>query len=665
MDLLVLGEGVLDSMKKLRTHDTRARKAVCTVSAAALMLGVGQAVTIGFNFQCNYCAAPSYSGAVVTAPAFGVPTNSWQSLPQMDTGYGCTPDYYVLDQVIDPSTPTGTGLNPLPKGSIHVTWSAYTANVSGFGGYDRSGPHYTFGGNGYNPGNEQVYWGFLRDGVNFGPGSSGGDNDQPGYKIDITGLKSIFAGNPFAIELIASTDSMQTLTNVSIIDATANTTQTVFYPSTPPVDDHGDTAWVRGIGGGLSTASDALDTDHIEIIGNRAAHGGDKTNGFNNASTIAGFIVTDKPVISMPPNQVVVCPGDTVVWSAYAVGVPPLAYQWRKDGVPIPGATNTSLGLTNVAMADAASYDVQVTNLYGSAISTPVTLDQIAINPGQNFIVDSSTNGAPHTGFNFGATWLASSTDGAGTTRAGVMQFSAATPGQIVVPGEPAFDTAAGSISFWMRSSGPTNASGNPAILFDRRLGSKGMVLALNGDGTLEAQTTGSSDTLVSAATVADNNWHNIALTWDTNFDVTLYVDGALDNTFFSTAWSWQSGQEIELGLSHDSFWQPFDGMLDDFRFYNQTLTDSQIASIHASDALADPSALVLWLNFDAAPSAGATLSWQCPDAVLQSADSVSGPYTDIPGATSPYPVLTQQSAKFYRYHGHTPTTVVANPYLM
>jgi hypothetical protein len=293
-------------MKRSRSyfHDHPVRKVACTVSAAALMLGVSQAATVGFNFQDNYCSYPQYSGAVVTATAFGIGTNAWESLSPMDSGYhSCSPGaYYTLNQVIDTSS-SGGGLNALPNGSVSVTWSAYTANVSGFSGY--SSP------NSDDLGNQYVYWGFLRDGVNFGPGSSGGDNTQPGYSIDITGLKSLFTNTPFAVELIASADSMQYLTNAFIIDATGNTTQSVLYASTPPVNDVGDTAWVRGIGGGLSTASGSFDTDHLQIIGNRAAHAGPKT-GYNFASTISGFIITDKPVISMSPQPVLVCGGDTV-----------------------------------------------------------------------------------------------------------------------------------------------------------------------------------------------------------------------------------------------------------------------------------------------------------------------------------------------------------------
>jgi hypothetical protein len=40
-------------------------------------------------------------------------------------------------------------------------------------------------------------------------------------------------------------------------------------------------------------------------------------------------------------------------------------------------------------------------------------------------------------------------------------------------------------------------------------------------------------------------------------------------------------------------------------------------------------------------------VEWDC--GVLQGADNVDGPYTDIPGATSPYCVPSEQARRFYR----------------
>ena len=655
------GEVTLKSMKRTRLVSS-AGKAACTVSAAALMLGVSHAATVGFNFQCNYCGSASYSGAVVTAPAFGIGTNGWESLSQMDTGYGgCAASYFTLNEVIDTNSATG-GLNPLPHGSLNVTWSGYTANVSGFGGYARSGPHYTFGGNGYKPGNEQVYWGFIRDGVNFGPGSSGGNNNQPGYVIDITGLKTLFTNSPFAVQLIASADSMQYLTNAFIIDATANTTQSVMYPSTPPVADSGDTAWVRGIGGGLSTASGAVNTDHLRIIGNRAAHVGPKT-GYNFASTISGFIITDKPVISMPPNPVVVCRTDTITWSGYAVGVPPLAYQWRHNGSPIPGATGTSFSLTNVSSADRGSYDLVVTNSYGSATSPPLPIDQVFTQAGTNFIMDSNPQGPEHDGLDFGATWLASSGG-----RTGVMSFNAASTNQVVVPASTNFDTTNGTFVFWMRSSGVIGT--NEAMLLDRR-NPAGLILVQSTNGTIRFDTTKPADQSITSVStnLSDNKWHLVALVYNqgANGECDLYVDGALDSlNFNANPWAWTPGVEFEFGLSHDTAnWGPYNGELGDLRIYNRILTAAEVKSIFDAGDLVDTNALVMRLNFQAPPGAGALLRWQCPDALLQSSDSVTGPFSDVPGALSPYPAAARGKQKYYRYHGHSPAAIVSNPYLM
>lgn len=656
-------------MKKVRNYRNKSttKYTACTVSAAALMLGVSHAATVGFNFQTHYCGSPSYNGAVVTAPAFGIGTNGWESLAQMDTGYGgCPPDYYTLNQVIDTTSSTN-GLNPLPNGSLNLTWSGYTANVSGFGGYTRSGPHYTFGGNGYNPGNEQVYWGFIRDGVNFGAGSIGGDNNQPGYKIDIKGLKSLFTNSSFAVQLIASTDSMQYLTNAFIIDATANSTQSVVYPSTPPVADAGGSAWTRGIGGGLSTASGALNTDHLIIMGNRAAHAGDKTTGYNFASTIAGFVITDKPVITMAPQQVVVSPGDTITWAGYACGVPPLSYQWRKNGAAISGATSTAFSITNVSGKDFATYDLQVSNQFGTAISGVLTLDQLMANGGHNYAPDTNPKGPFQDGLVLGATWLASSSDSGGTNRTGVMSFNATHPDQIVVSGSTNFDATSGTIMFWMRSAGLSDTNGHPANLFSR-LNGNGLAIFQNLDGTVEAKTSQGAQDLSSSGNQSDNKWHHVALSYnqDLGGEVDLYIDGqAAASGANSKAWTWQTGQEIELGAFGDTnAYQAFNGQLDDVRVYSRALSQSEVTTAF-SGGLVDTNSLTMQLNFDTAPTEGATIKWQSPDVILQSADAVSGPYTDVPGAVSPRPSAQRSKVKFYRYRGHVPQTIISNPYLM
>jgi len=105
--------------------------------------------------------------------------------------------------------------------------------------------------------------------------------------------------------------------------------------------------------------------------------------------------------------------------------------------------------------------------------------------------------------------------------------------------------------------------------------------------------------------------------------------------------------------------------LMDEVRFYSRALAAGEITSAFGG-ALVDTNALVMQLSFTTAPGLGLTLNWKAPNAVLQSADSVNGPFTDVPGAAAPYNVSVQQKAKFYRYWTvHTPVVIIANPYLM
>jgi len=188
-----------------------------------------------------------------------------------------------------------------------------------------------------------------------------------------------------------------------------------------------------------------------------------------------------------------------------------------------------------------------------------------------------------------------------------------------------------------------------------------------NADGTIEVKTSQKAQDLTSG-NLSDDKWHQVALTYDQSVSgqVILYVDGQLVTSGGNSApWLWQAGQEIELGLSHDTnSFQGFNGLLDDVRIYNRILIDTEIRSAFGG-AVVDTNALTLQLNFDAAPGKGVTLKWLSPDAILQSAGGVAGPYTDLPGAVSPRPTALRSTLKFYRYRGHVPTNVVSNPYLM
>ncbi len=83
----------------------------------------------------------------------------------------------------------------------------------------------------------------------------------------------------------------------------------------------------------------------------------------------AAIVVPSPPEITVEPVSQSVPRGSNGYFSVHARGYP-LAYQWRKDGKEIFGATGRVLPLGKVRAQQAGSYDVVVSNSAGSVTST-------------------------------------------------------------------------------------------------------------------------------------------------------------------------------------------------------------------------------------------------------------------------------------------------------
>ena len=80
------------------------------------------------------------------------------------------------------------------------------------------------------------------------------------------------------------------------------------------------------------------------------------------------------PEAFVTPTAAEAANGSTVVLNANPAGSGPFAFQWRKEGQDIPGATEETLTLTSVTDADAGYYTVRVSNDSGSWSSIPATV---------------------------------------------------------------------------------------------------------------------------------------------------------------------------------------------------------------------------------------------------------------------------------------------------
>ena len=112
--------------------------------------------------------------------------------------------------------------------------------------------------------------------------------------------------------------------------------------------DQGNQSWVL--------AFTALSNDGVAVWGSKVA------------------IDAAPAIVTQPAGQDVVA-GSRVTLSVAATADPGPAYQWRKDGADIDGATGASFTIAKARADDAGSYTVVITNPAGSVTSNAASLD--------------------------------------------------------------------------------------------------------------------------------------------------------------------------------------------------------------------------------------------------------------------------------------------------
>ncbi|WCJ61264.1 immunoglobulin domain-containing protein [Fontisphaera persica] len=110
------------------------------------------------------------------------------------------------------------------------------------------------------------------------------------------------------------------------------------------------------------------------------AHTGDYSIVLSNAFGVVTAMVAQvtvqvlPPTITAQPQSRSVVVGGEASFSVTASGTPPLAYQWYYNDAALAGATNATLVLTNVSLAQSGRYQVVVTNEFGAATSAVAML---------------------------------------------------------------------------------------------------------------------------------------------------------------------------------------------------------------------------------------------------------------------------------------------------
>lgn len=95
----------------------------------------------------------------------------------------------------------------------------------------------------------------------------------------------------------------------------------------------------------------------------------------SNPATLNVNPVPQAPAITQQPANVTVAAGQMATFAVVATGSAPLAYQWQRNGTPIPGATGASYTTAATTAGDnGATFRVVVSNGMGSATSNDATL---------------------------------------------------------------------------------------------------------------------------------------------------------------------------------------------------------------------------------------------------------------------------------------------------
>ncbi len=389
-----------------------------------------------------------------------------------------------------------------------------------------------------------------------------------------------------------------------------------------------------------------------------------------------------KPVFLAQPQPVTISKGDPASFSAQVEGSVPITFQWFKDGVAIPNATNTSLSFGATALSDTGNYQLVATNPAGTNGSTVVALTvlpPIAFANATNGLVlhlkfDGNLNDASGRGNNGTAVGSPTFVPGQvgqalhySTTTDTGGSGGTVTNANYVTLGRPADlnfgATTSFSVAFWVRL--PAGYTNGDLPFFGSAVNSANNIgftfcpsYQLGGwQWDLDDVNTNNIDVNGPDNSINDGGWHHFAATFDRDAAVAVtYLDGTqVDSRSISSLGVFDNTNSISIGQDPTGQY-PESGSADlgDFAVWHRALTPLEVYQIYYSGAHFG-AALDAYgpVSLAVTTSGGkAIVVWQA--GTLMQADSPSGPWTQVQNAGQnvvppSYTVTPGAGTKFYR----------------
>ena len=194
---------------------------------------------------------------------------------------------------------------------------------------------------------------------------------------------------------------------------------------------------------------------------------------------------------------------------------------------------------------------------------------------------------------------------------------------------------------------------GNPADCFARTdetilgRGDSGWDLTLDASGAVHWNP-GNGPDINTPTNFNDGAWHQAIGVSDGN-TAFLYVDGALSASQVGVGSLPGTPEDLLIGGAPDyttgdlnaSHQRYFAGAITEVAFFDTALTAAQAELVYPFAST--PNLTILTEN------GSTTILWTSPKAILQSAPIITGPYTDVTGATSPHPITTSAAQQYFR----------------
>lgn len=377
--------------------------------------------------------------------------------------------------------------------------------------------------------------------------------------------------------------------------------------------------------------------------------------------SVGRFGNSTPPSIAQDPVAATRYAGGPFSFTVRATGSYPLSYQWTKNGNDLPGATASALAFAALQTSDAGTYAVRVTNPAGNATSASATLNIVPLpTTGYKAVImadapaayfpldDTNYTTTANELYNFGAYdgsyvgFPNLEQPGATPNTGQSVEFNGAS--QCVTFGNPAGLNFSGTISLeaWVKPGLlHTTTYGNILAHGYSAAPTTEVVLRMyNGQYQINAYN-GTAYGVAFAVPPADiGTWVHLVGTYD-GTAWNLYRNGALVARAASTIGALTVSADWAIGARGTGTERFFQGNLDEVALYAAALSPAQVAK-HYFAATGQTGALTLNQS-----GSNVVLTWNA--GLLQQADSLTGPWTDLPAAISPLTTPATGAGKFYR----------------